>query len=51
MVFEIVTGTIPEVVAVGQHTSETDTGVVFEEDPDRTPMVCPMVVVFPDKWI
>lgn len=51
MVFELVTGTIIGVLAVGRPVSETDTGVHLEGERDRAPMVCPMVVVFPDKWI
>lgn len=51
MVFELVTETSPVVVALGWVVSETDTGVLVEEEHDRAPMVCPMVVVFPDSWI
>lgn len=51
MVFELVTGISPVVVAVGRPISETDTGVLLEGERDRAPMVCPMVVVLPDNWI
>lgn len=51
MVFELVTGTSPGVAAVGRPGSETDTGVLLEGERDRAPMVCPMVVVFPDNWM
>lgn len=51
MVFELVTGTSPEAVDAGQPASETDIGVLLEGERDRAPMVCPMVVVFPDNWI
>lgn len=51
VVFELVTGNSPVVVAVGRPVSETDSGVLLEGERDRTPMVCPMVVVFPDNWI
>lgn len=51
MVFELVTRSSPVVVAVGPTVSETDAGVFLEGEHDRAPMDCPMVVVFPDKWI
>lgn len=51
MVFELVTKTGPVVVAVGWLVSETDIDVLVEGEHDRAPMVCPMVVVFPDNWI
>ncbi len=51
MVFELVTGIGPVVVAVGWSASETDTGVLIEGENDRAPTVCPIVVVFPDNWI
>lgn len=51
MVFELVIGTSPMVVAVGRPVSETDILVLLEGERDRAPMVCPMVVVFPDNWI
>lgn len=51
MVFELVSGTSPVVVAVKRPVSEIDTGVLLEGEHDRAPMVCPMVVVFPDNWI
>lgn len=51
MVFELVSGTSPVVVAVGRPVSEADTGVFLEGERDRAPIVCPMVVVFPDNWI
>lgn len=51
MIFELVTGTSPVVVTGGRPASDTDTGVLLEGEHDRAPMVCPMVVVFPDNWI
>lgn len=47
MVFELVTGTRPVVVADGRVVS----GVLLVGERDRAPMVCPMVVVVPDNWI
>lgn len=49
-VFKLATGIGP-VEASGRPVSEMDTGVVLEGERDRAPMVCPMVVVFPDNWI
>lgn len=46
IVFELVTETSRVVVAAA-----TDAGVLLEGERDRAPMVCPMVVVFPDNWI
>ena len=40
-----VTGTSPWVAAVSERE------VLLEGERDRAPMVCPMVVVFPDNWI
>lgn len=51
MVFELVTGTSPGMATVGRVGSETETDVLLEGERDRAPMVCPMVVVFPDNWI
>lgn len=51
IVFELVSGTSPVVMAVGRPVSKTETGVLLEGERDRAPMVCPMVVVFPDNWI
>lgn len=51
MVFELVPGTSPVVVALEWVIFETDTGVLVGGEHDRAPIVCPMVVVFPDNWI
>lgn len=43
------TGSVVEVA--GNPVSETETGMFLEGERDRAPIVCPMVVVFPDNWI
>lgn len=48
MAIELVTGTSP--VVASRHP-ETETCVPLEGECDRAPIVCPIVVVFPDNWI
>lgn len=48
MVFKLVAGTSPVVVAVEQCVLETDPGMNLE-DCDTAPTVCP-IVVFPGNW-
>lgn len=45
------TGTSPELEVAGNPVSETEPGMFLEGERDRAPIVCPMVVVFPDNWI
>lgn len=51
VVFELVNGTSCVEVSGKHPVSEIDTGVLLDEECDSAPMVCPMVVVFPDSWI
>lgn len=51
MAFEVMTGTSPAVVAVGQLGIEGDTVVLFEGEHERVPIVCSMVVVCPVNCI
>lgn len=48
MVFEFITVVV---VIGGLPETERDTGVLLEGEHDTAPMVCPMVVVFPDIWV
>lgn len=50
-VFELRNGRSRVVVAGECPVSERDTDGPLEGERDRAPMVCPMVVVFPDNWI
>lgn len=50
MMFECEAETNPVPDAVGWPPSERGTGAFLEGERDRAPMVCPMVVVFPDSW-